>query len=484
MYPLSQIIRSLELLLKEDILKIHQGSLEILKKIGVKIDHGPSLEILADGGAKVDFHRKIAKLPYSLVEDCIKKAPNEIRLYGQDPKYNVEIGDKNVYSLSGGGATEVLDLNGNFRKATLKDLQDLTRLEDALENPNVMHGIVDPTDIPEEGMFEMVAATLFKNTYKPCCLQIRDRKGVRNLFEMATIIRGSEEEARKRPLFSIHDSNAMPPLRQTTESGEVIIELAKLGVPNGLTVYPLLGLTSPVTIAGTLAQKNANYLCGLTIVQLINPGTSFLYPVGAGAIDMKTGNIVTGSPEVALIEIAGIQLAHFYNLPCVSQTCSDSKLPDVQVGFEKMLTILLSILGGANLIQGCGSGIDGWKLASFEQCVIDDEILGAVFRVFRGFEVSEETLAFSVIQDIFSTGVNYIEHPHTLKHFRKVLWEPKISVRKNRQSWEREGGEDLREVARKKAIKILEEHYPKPLSKEVEKEIFRIAQRTQKRVVL
>lgn len=466
---------------REDILKIHHCSLEILRKIGVKIDHEPSLKILADGGAKVDFHKKIAKLPYSLVEDCIKKAPGVIKLYGQDSKYNVEIGGKNVYSLSGAGAIQVLDLNGNFREATLKDLEDLTRLQDALENLNVMHGIVDPTDIPQEGMYQMVAAILFKTTYKPCCLQISDRKGVRDLFEMAAIIRGSKEEARKRPLFSIHDSNAMPPLRQVVQNGEVIIESAKLGIPSGLTVWPMLGLTSPVTIAGTLAQKNANYLCGLTIGQLINPGTPFFYPVEAGAIDMRTGNVVTGSPEVALMEIAGAQLAHFYNLPCVSIAATDSKLPDAQAGLEKMLTVLLNALAGVNLIHGCTSEMDGMNLASFEQCVIDNDILGAVFRVLRGFEVTPETLAFDVIQEIFSTGANYMEHSHTLKHFREVLWEPKVSVRKNRHFWEQQGGEDLREVARRKARKILEEHYPKPLSKEVEREIFRIAQRAQKR---
>jgi len=482
MCPVSQITRPLELLDKKDILKIHQCSLEILKKIGVKIDHKPSLKILTDGGAKVDFHKRIAKLPYNLVEDCIKKAPSVIKLYGQHPKYNVEIGGRNVYSLSGAGAIRVLDLNGNFREATLKDLEELTRLQDALENLNVMHGIVDPTDIPREGMFQMVAATLFKNTSKPCCLQISDRKGVRDLFEMATIIRGSEEEARKKPLFSIHDSNAMPPLRQVMENGEVIIESAKLGIPSGLTVWPMLGLTSPVTIAGALAQKNANYLCGLSIAQLINPGTPFFYPVEAGAIDMRTGNVVTGSPEVALMEIAGAQLAHFYNLPCISIAATDSKLPDAQAGFEKMLTTLLNALAGVNLIHGSTSEMDGMNLASFEQCVIDNDILGAVFRILRGFEVSEETLAFDIIQEIFSTGANYMEHPHTLKHFREVLWEPKISIRKNWDFWKQEGGEGLRKVARRKAMKILEEHHPKPLSKEIEREIFRIAKRTQKGV--
>jgi trimethylamine--corrinoid protein Co-methyltransferase len=469
----------LELLSREKVLSLHEASLKILKEIGVKVENESCLQVLGEAGADVDIHTRVVRIPARLVEDSIENAPDVIRLYGRDDEKNVSIGGKNVYSMSNTGATHVLDLDGKYRAATLRDLEDLTRLQDALKNINVLHSLVDPSDIAAQGMYVTIAFALMKNTVKPFCLQVGNGEDVKTLFEIATVICGSEDAAKKKPIFTVHDISAISPLVQTDENGQVIMEAAKHGIPGGLTIWPMPGLTGPVTLAGSIAQKIANFLCGLTISQLVNSGTPFLLPVEIGAFDMKTGNAVTASPEIALMGIAGSQLARFYNIPSIAVAATDSKLSDEQAGYEKMLMILLFALSGINLIHGCTGGMDGMDLTSYEQCIIDNDIVGSVFRVLSGFEVTEQTLALHVIGEIFSSGSTYLDHQHTVKHFREVSWEPEISVRQKRALWEQDGAKDIRERAKEKVRKILKEHIPAPLPKEVEKEIIKIIEKAQ-----
>ena len=52
--------------------------------------------------------------------------------------------------------------------------------------------------------------------------------------------------------------------------------------------------------------------------------------------DLRTGNMVGGCAELALMNAAAAQMCHFYGLP-IYNSCglTESKLPDAQAGFEK-----------------------------------------------------------------------------------------------------------------------------------------------------
>ncbi len=466
-----------EIVSSNDLNKIHCCVLDILEDVGVYVPHEEALSIFADVGARVDMKTKIVRMHPRLVESALKTAPGVISLYGVDRNNHAEIGGNRIYAQTGAGMISTRTMDGSYRDSTLQDLIDFTRLQDALPNIDVMHGLIDPTDIPpskQTRMFQLVASKIFQNTRKPCCLQIFSKQGVKDLYEMAVVIRGSREEAQKYPLFSVHDTNAMPPLRWVPENGDVIIESARLGIPAGLTSWGMMGLTAPASIPGALAQKTATYLSGLVLSQTVNPGAPFLFPVECGQMDMRTGNVVTASPEIVKEMIIGAQLARFYGLPSRGIVATDSKTPDAQAGYEKAIMLLSICMAGINLIHGVTSEMDGMMIASYEQCVIDNQIMGLVGRIVEGVAVSEETLAFDEIRSVRSNQNSYLETDHTMGHYRD-FWEPDIYPRKNFADWNREGAKDLSYRAGVAAERILREHHPALLSKEQIDEIERIA---------
>jgi len=470
-----------EVLSKLQAEKVHGAIMKVLATTGIVVESAEARDIFQSVGGTVHKDKNRVTLPEKCILDAIKSAPKVIRLYGQDPKYDVEIGGTNVNTLGGAAAVTTHRLDGSFKPATLRDLIDFNRLQDSLENLNVLHGIVDPTDVPAkytDRLYNIVAATNFATTYKPCALQVDNRPGgVQDLFDMLTMIRGSKEAAREKPLFTIHDSNARPPFVLQEENVRVISDAAKLGMPSGMMVWPMIGMTSPITVAGTLALKYALYFSGLVLSQAVNPGTPFIFLVGCGALDMKSGNVTAGNPEVLLTQLAGLSMARFYGLPNGAVAATDAKQPDVQSGYEKMAYLLALSLAGANLIHGTTSEMDGLMVSSFEQCVIDNEIMGFVNRLLRGFSLEDAEFGFDAIADAMTAPGegDFMSHDHTLARFRKETWQPTLSLRMGTAQWREQGAKSVEQSAREKAAEILATHDPRPLAEKLEADMFRFA---------
>lgn len=461
--------------------RLHQAIIRQLSETGVIVESAEAIDILHGIGAKVWPDNRRVTIPEQCVLDAIKTTPKSIHLYGQHPEMEIEIGGNKVNTLGGAAAVTTHHLDGSFAPATLADLVSFNRLQDALEHLDVLHGIVDPTDVPAKlasRLYTIVAATNFATTYKPCALQVDNRpRGVNDLFQLAVMIRGSEEEARRRPLFSIHDTNARPPFVLQEENARVIIDAAKFEIPCGLMVWPVMGMTSPISIAGTLAVKFALYFAGLVLAQAVNPGSPFLFLVGCGAMDMRNATVLAGTPEVLLTQMAGLSLAQYYGLPSGAVAATDAKVPDAQASFEKMAYLLTLSLAGANIIHGTTSEMDGLMVASFEQCVIDDEIMGFVHRLLRGISISDEELGFEAARDVMvgPGDGDFMAHPHTLERFRNHMWIPNISSREATAQWRELGSPTAQQRARERAREILASHNPRPLADDLELELFRFA---------
>lgn len=107
---------------------------------------------------------------------------------------------------------------------------------------------------------------------------------------------------------------------------------------------------------------------------------------------------------------------------------------------------------------------------SYEQLLIDQEIVKMIRRVLQGIAVNKETIALDVIKKVGPAG-NYLAEKHTLKHMRKELSTTNLINRRIRDSWEKRGSKDIAEVAREQAIEILENYKPTPLPEDVRKKI-------------
>jgi len=460
----------LRLLLDKDVEKIHAGALQILEEAGIKVPFAEAFNIYKRGGAKVDPGDMTVRLPYKMIENALQNAPSEILLCGREKSNDLVLGEKFVYAGTGGAELNVLDLETKqLRQSTLKDVADLARLVDSLENIDFYIRPVVAQDIPQDLLDINKYYASLANTTKHVMGNVYFPEKVSEVVEMAAIIAGGKSEVKKRPIVSFITSWMLSPLTLNAEVTEILIKIARHNIPVALSSVAIMGLTSPVTMAANLALTHAEQLSGIVLCQLVNPGTPTIYGGCPGVADMKDMSFIPGSIERQIMNAAISQLSQYIDIPNYNLAgVTDAKIPDVQAGYEKAFGLALAALAGSNYIHHAAGRIkDG---VAYEQYVIDNEIIGMAKRAVRGIRVNEETLAIDQIIDA-GPGANYVASEHTAKFFRDEFFQPHISDRKARNAWEDSGCLDGRERARLEAKKILENHQPLSIPKSCDAQI-------------
>jgi trimethylamine--corrinoid protein Co-methyltransferase len=243
-------------------------------------------------------------------------------------------------------------------------------------------------------------------------------------------------------------------------------------MPVAISSAPQAGATSPVTLAGTLVQLTAEQLSGITYINLIRPGHPTLLAYVPSVADLRTGNFSGGSPEFALMNAAAAQIAQYLGLPIYnSSALSDSKVPDVQAGYEKGISSVSAALAGANYIHHSAGLLESLLTVAYEQYVIDDDINGSVMRMVRGIEVNEATLAVDVIHEVVNGDGHFLAHPQTYDLMRSEYYYPHTGDRNNRDKWERAGARDMRERAKARAHELLATQWPTHISDDLDARI-------------
>jgi trimethylamine--corrinoid protein Co-methyltransferase len=272
------------------------------------------------------------------------------------------------------------------------------------------------------------------------------------------------------------------PLTQAAIRVEELLACAEEGIPVYVEVDAQPGATTPVTIAGTLVEQCSNVLCGVTLAQLVRPGLPCVFAIASGAMDMATMCYSGADPRATLLHVATAQMARHYNLPYQGGTGIDAVVSDVQAGYERGMQVLANALGGTNFIHLSIGMMEQMITASYEQCLIDNEILDAAFAMARGIEVSDETLAVDVIKEV-GPGGNFLAHPHTGENFRKHCWFPKLTVRNRWEAWQASGAMDMRQRANAEARRILKEHHPAYVDEKTKAELDKLAIAQQKKTL-
>ena len=472
---------TLELLSEEDVEQIHSASLEILSSTGVKIDDSSAREMLKQEGAQVDECKGIVKIPETLVLESLRKAPRGFILYGRDGAPPLRLEPWTTCYTTGGYATYVYDLSTHVRRdVTSKDLADAVRLADALSNCELLAGLpAAPRDIPQATLDRHQWAIGLANTRKHILGEARGYDSVKDAIAMAAAVVGSVDELRKRPIISF-DVTATSPLTYDQLQTQEIVGGARNGIPVSISSGPMAGASSPVTLAGTMTMANAEFLSGLVISQVASPGAPVIYACWARHLDQRTANVTMGTPEFALLRVCQAQLGRFYGLPTRGGgIITDSKTVDAQDGYEKMVTCLLPAMGGLNIIAGMAM-VDSLNTMSFEQFILDDEIVGLTRRVLSGIDVNGEKIAVDLIKNI-GPGGSFLGTKHSLKYFREELWIPRISDRTTWSQWHEKGEKTAEARAREHVKKLLDSERPFQLSPEIEKRIHSILQEAEQK---
>ncbi len=457
---------------QKSIHNIHQTALSILEKTGIAYETrlDAQAEMLEKHGAIVDKHERRIRFPRSMVTEQVKKAPGRVVLYGRDRGNELDLRGDRVHFGTGGAAINVLDIDtGKARPSTLSDLYAIGRLADRLDNIDFFLRPCIPRDIPDEAYDVNVFYTCFRATTKHVMAGVNDVESLRQVREMAALLCGPQEQLLQNPFFSVITSFMISPLKLNAVTTSIMIEACKLGIPVALSSAPSAGLTSPVTLAGTLAQLHAEELAGITICQTAAPGARVLYGGIPGVADLRSMRYMGGAVEAGMMNAAVHQLSRFIGIPNYNSSgLTDSKIPDIQAGWEKALSTLLVAMGGSNYVHHAAGMLETMLTVAYEQYVLDDEIIGMCARVLRGINDDAEHLAADAITEV-GPGGNFMLSPHTFRFMHSELFNRAgVSDRSIRDIWEREGASDAAARAKKIAKKLIEENKNCSIDKETD----------------
>jgi trimethylamine--corrinoid protein Co-methyltransferase len=286
----------LDVFTEDEIQDIHLSTLEVLERTGVWVELDEALDIYSDGGCVVDRESHNVRIPPHIVEDAIASAPPTVVLCGRDPKNDICLEPGRVGFSNFGEGIKVIDpRTGELRVSTKKDLGEIARLVDALDEVDVFEMAVVSSDQPPESFSLHNHEAAIVNQTKP-------------------ISGGAQDGVRRRPMM-VMGTCPVSPLKLVKDFCEIVIESARVGLPSCVLSMAMAGGSSPVTLAGTLVTHNAEVLAGITLGQLTVRGSKQLYGSSTTAMDLRLVAASVGTPECALISAGAAQLARQYRLP-------------------------------------------------------------------------------------------------------------------------------------------------------------------------
>ncbi|MFH1070857.1 MAG: trimethylamine methyltransferase family protein, partial [Candidatus Glassbacteria bacterium] len=363
--------------------KIHRASLEILRRVGVVVPHRGILARFADTGNRVDFAGQRVWIGEETVMKSVAGAGRKFTLYGRDLGKRAAFGEgsRNYNSIAGEAYWQE-EPEADRRFCTLKDVEIAAGFCERLEAINLVGAMSDPHEIPIQARCVEVLAALLRNTTKPVIFWFHDRQSARYIVEMLVALRGSEDLARRYPVcFPFLEP--ISPLRFAFNGVDLLFETARLDLPVPIGPMAQLGLSAPASLAGTMAQENAEILAGICITQLVKEGLPVCYGGICHAFDMSTTQMIFSGPEQAIFGVAMTQLGKFYGLPVyINVGLTDAKRPDAQAGLEAGITLALGAAAGADIFGHMGiCGVD--QASSLDMLVLQAEVIGYVESLMR-----------------------------------------------------------------------------------------------------
>ena len=453
----------------EEIRLLHRTAIRLLEEIGMRMPHPEAQKLLADAGAEIGADQ-VVRIPEHLIEKAIASLPKRdaVTLYGRDPKHDVTFASHQPSLACMTMAVTVIDPHTRERRpATNADLATLTRIADGLDHVGVNGGLVTPQEVPGAFNDWYTWATTIKNTSKHITGGMLGARCVKDAARMGAIALGSEEQFRERPFISGWVLT-LPPFGIDTESLDGLMEMSRWKIPIILSSGPILGTSSPVTIAGTVAQAHAEILGCIVVHQLVNPGAPVIYTSFARGVDMRSGNISMACPEFGILKVAMAQMGRFLDLPIrMPAMLRDAKVMDAQAGFE---TGMIATTAGliADLMDSMQLDMD--MVVDFPDLLFCDECMAGIRRMAREVIVDEASLAIDTMKAV-GPGGTFLGTQHTFQNFRKELWMPGLLERGNYESWRKSGELDIFKKCEQKLLELLEAPVDPLLAPEAEARI-------------
>ncbi len=474
---------TMKVLTQEQLERLHQAALTILENTGLSIKLPEAVTMLKDAGARVEGEDRVY-IPRNLVEKAIKEIPKEVNLYNRNGEHAMALRGTNCYYGPGPTIQHTYDpYTGERRPTDTEDIENMARLCDYLPNVDYVMtmGLSGGADPRSKGLNPEITdrldfAAMVKNTCKPLIYSAWSREGLEDIYEMAVAVKGSEEKLEKEP-FMILYTQPISPLVIDTEPLRQLLFCAEKHIPFVFSSAPMMGATSPNTVASCMAQSIAEFMGGLVLAQLKRPGAPSIMGVGYGPMDFKKGTSPYNGPEYYLCKALNKEIASFYGLPDWNYGgLTDAKILDAQAASEAALSLFNATLTGSNLIHDLGY-MEMGMTSCLELVVLSDEIIGSFAAYFNGVTIDDDTLALDLIQEV-GPGGNFLGEMHTVKNLKNI-WQPTIFDRSNYDQFESKGKVTLDTKLTEKVKWILENHTPESLDKGLVKIMDSIIARSQ-----
>jgi trimethylamine--corrinoid protein Co-methyltransferase len=462
------LINFATLLTPQQIERTHAASLEILENVGLLVRNEKAYTIFKQHGCQVDSGTQIVRFPPAVVEKYRLMLPPTFTFQGRDPQYDRTLPQDGPVIVTGSSAPNIIDpLTGHERRARSDDIARIAHLIQELPAYDVFSISTLANDAPP-GQFTL--ARLYpslKHCLKPIRSTTRDIDDAAVVMQLLYTLAGSEEAYRQHPFVTHHYCPVVSPLTMDQHSTEAIIFFSEAGLPVYPSIVPNAGLTSPMSMAGTLAQGNAEFLAISVLMQMVREGTPTIYATLPTIADMRTGAYASGGIECGMLHMAFAQMARFYNVPCGGYIgLTNSKLNDAQSGYETGMSTAAGVLAGVDMLN-MGGLLDALKVFDFAKAVIDDEIAQMLKRIKRGIAFNEEELALPVITQV-KPGGSFMMSPHTARRMKSEALLPRLADREGRDIWEKKGSLDTHARAMLRVNEILSHASPDLIPAEVE----------------
>jgi len=432
-------------LTKADINRIHDASMDLLQNTGVAFHSEKARNVFKKHGFDVDG--KVVHFKEAAVYKALESAPSQFVLQARNAERSVKIGGDSLALAPGYGAPYVITADGERRKSTLEDYRNFCRLVQSSTQIDVNgYMMVEPADIPAHTAYlDMVLANVLLCD-KPFLSSAASGQAAQDCIDLIVRLFGGAEKVTGQP-HTMALININSPLQFGSEMAEALMVYAHNGQVSVVASAVMAASSGPVNLAGVLALQNAEVLAGITLSQLVNPGAPAIYGATSMPMDMRTGGVAIGAPEMSQILAAAAQMARFYRLPSRSGgSLTDAHFPDAQAAVESTLTLHSAVLQGINFILHAGGILSSFMAMSFEKFLIDEEVATMVKKAVSPLTVTEDSIDVDTIKKV-GIGGQFLTQPKTRECCWTEFFMPDLMRRSNYPKWQKNGKNRIDQVA-------------------------------------
>ncbi len=462
--------RPIEVFSADQIEAIHHASLTMLGEIGLKVLWPEARALYKSAGADVEEGEERVRFDPDLIEELVAKAPSKITLRSRNPVHDITFGEGRVVFATVGGPPNVSDLERGRRPGSAEALADFVKLAQSFDVIHVIGAPAEPVEVPLNVRHLEIARIYLTLSEKAPFFYSRGPQALADAVEMMRIARGIDEARLLAEPSCYTVVNMNSPLQLDVPMSQGIIDMARLGQVTIVTPFTLAGAMAPITIAGALAQQNAEALAGIALSQIVRPGAPVVYGGFTSNVDMKSGAPAFGTPEYTQAALAGGQLARRYGLPYRSSNTTASNAPDAQAAYESEMSLWGALMGGCNFLLHGAGWLEGGLTSSYEKFILDVEMLQMMAAFFRPPPVDEASLGLAAVREV-GPGGHYFGAAHTLERYEDAFYAPLVSDWRNFETWEEDGARDATTRANRLWKETLARYEPPAMDPAVAEEL-------------